>query len=172
MGRCAASSSVAVPIPVFVLRDKFGEALGDIGLRISPKNPHEADVGYALLPQAQGKGYASEALRAVCEYGFTTTGVQAINARVLGENRGSSRLLEKQGFVRTCVLEKAYHLNGVDYDDWIYRLGRKLIRRPQTPDEPIISANLSETAAGAGFSARQTAHPDALLLQFYPDAEK
>ncbi len=40
---------------VFVLRDKFGEALGDIGLRISPKNPHEADVGYALLPQAQGK---------------------------------------------------------------------------------------------------------------------
>ncbi len=59
---------------VFVLRDKFGEALGDIGLRISPKNPHEADVGYALLPQAQGKGYASEALRAVCEYGFTTLG--------------------------------------------------------------------------------------------------
>lgn len=157
---------------VFVLRDKFGEALGDIGLRISPKNPHEADVGYALLPQAQGKGYASEALRAVCVYGFTTLGVQAINAWVLGENRGSSRLLEKQGFVRTQVLEKAYHLNGVDYDDWIYRLEGKLIRRPQTPDEPIISANLSETAAGAGFSARQTAHPDALLLQFYPDAEK
>ncbi|STU64534.1 N-acetyltransferase GCN5 [Klebsiella pneumoniae subsp. ozaenae] len=110
---------------VFVLRDKFGEALGDIGLRISPKNPHEADVGYALLPQAQGKGYASEALRAVCEYGFTTLGVQAINAWVLGENRGSSRLLEKQGFVRTQVLEKAYHLNGVDYDDWIYRLERE-----------------------------------------------
>lgn len=38
---------------VFVLRDKRGDALGDIGLRISPKNPHEADVGYALLPQAQ-----------------------------------------------------------------------------------------------------------------------
>lgn len=71
------------------------------------------------------KGYASEALRAVCEYGFTTLGVQAINAWVLGENRGSSRLLEKQGFVRTQVLEKAYHLNGVDYDDWIYRLERE-----------------------------------------------
>ncbi len=157
---------------VFVLRDKFGEALGDIGLRISPKNPHEADVGYALLPQAQGKGYASEALRAVCEYGFTTLGVQAINAWVLGENRGSSRLLEKQGFVRTQVLEKAYHLNGVDYDDWIYRLEREAHPASADADEPIISANLSETAAGAGFSARQTAHPDALLLQFYPDAEK
>jgi RimJ/RimL family protein N-acetyltransferase len=82
------------------LRDKRGEALGDIGLRISPKNPHEADVGYAAA-QAQGKGYASEALRAICDYGFSTLGVQAINAWVLGENRGSSRLLEKQGFVRT-----------------------------------------------------------------------
>jgi hypothetical protein len=40
---------------VFVLRDKRGEALGDIGLRISPKNPHEADVGYALLPRLREK---------------------------------------------------------------------------------------------------------------------
>lgn len=76
------------------------------------------------LPEAQGKGYASEALQAICDYGFSTLGVRAINAWVLAENRGSSRLLEKQGFVRTQVLEKAYHLNGVDYDDWIYRLER------------------------------------------------
>lgn len=88
------------------------------------ENPHEADVGYALLPQAQGQGYASEALRAICDYGFTTLGIHAINARVLGNNLGSSRLLEKHGFVRIQVLENAYHLNGVDYDDWIYRLER------------------------------------------------
>ncbi|MGG7972874.1 GNAT family N-acetyltransferase [Klebsiella aerogenes] len=109
---------------VFVLRDSVGTPLGDIGLHISTKNPHEADVGYALLPQAQGQGYASEALRAICDYGFTTLGIHAINAWVLGDNLGSSRLLEKQGFVRIQVLENAYHLNGVDYDDWIYRLER------------------------------------------------
>lgn len=109
---------------VFVLREKKGAPVGDIGLRISSKNPHEADVGYALLPHAQGKGYASEALRAICEYGFFTLGVNAINAWVLSENQGSSRLLEKQGFVRIQVLENAYHLNGIDYDDWVYRLER------------------------------------------------
>ncbi|VTN10610.1 Uncharacterised protein [Raoultella terrigena] len=45
--------------------------------------------------------------------------------------RGSSgiiqvlpRLLEKQGFRRIQILEKAWHLDGVDYDDWIYRLER------------------------------------------------
>jgi RimJ/RimL family protein N-acetyltransferase len=58
---------------VFVLRDASGAAVGDIGLRISGKNPHEADVGYALLPEAQGKGYASEALRAICDYGFSSS---------------------------------------------------------------------------------------------------
>ena len=115
--RCADSG-------VFVMRENSGEPIGDIGLRISSKNPHEADVGYALLPGAQGKGYAREALSAICQYGFTELGVNAINAWVLGENRSSSRLLEKQGFVRIQVLENAYHLNGIDYDDWVYRLER------------------------------------------------
>ncbi|MFO6285385.1 hypothetical protein ACLBVW_38160, partial [Pseudomonas aeruginosa] len=54
-----------------------------------------------------------------------TEGRRVVNAWVLGADRGPSRLLEKQGFVRTQVLEKAYHLNGVDYDDWIYRLERE-----------------------------------------------
>lgn len=110
---------------VFVLRDKNGKPLGDIGLRISSKNPHEADVGYALLPDAQGQGYASEALQAICTYGFEALGVNAINAWVLGVNQGSARLLEKHGFVRIQILEKAYHLNGVEYDDWVYRLERE-----------------------------------------------
>lgn len=109
---------------VFVLRDRHHQAIGDIGLRISSKNPHEADVGYALLPEAQGQGYASEALQAICEYGFQQLGVNAINAWVLEDNIGSARLLEKHGFTRIQVLENAYHLNGIDYDDWVYRRER------------------------------------------------
>lgn len=84
---------------IFVIRDENGTPLGDIGLQISSKNPHEADVGYALLPEAQGKGFASEALRAICDYGFQQLGLWAINAWVLGDNQGSARLLEKHGFI-------------------------------------------------------------------------
>lgn len=107
---------------IFVIRDENGTPLGDIGLQISSKNPHEADVGYALLPEAQGKGFASEALSAICDYGFQQLGLWAINAWVLGDNQGSARLLEKHGFIRTQVLERAYRLNGKEYDDWVYRL--------------------------------------------------
>ena len=106
---------------IFVIRDENGTPLGDIGLQISSKNPHEADVGYALLTEAQGKGFASEALGAICDYGFQQLGLWAINAWVLGDNQGSARLLEKHGFIRTQVLPKAYRLNGKDYDDWVYR---------------------------------------------------
>ena len=107
---------------VRVINTRQGEALGDIGLRVSRHNPHEADIGYALLPEAQGRGYGAEALAAMCRYGFEDAGLRAINAWVLGPNQASARLLEKQGFLRIQVLEKAYTLNGTAYDDWVYRL--------------------------------------------------
>ncbi len=108
---------------LFVIRQHDDETpLGDIGLRISEHHPEEADIGYTIVPQAQGKGFASEALRAVCEYAFARAGVKAINAYVLADNGGSVRVLEKAGFVRTQVLEQAYEINGEWFDDWVYRL--------------------------------------------------
>ena len=98
--------------------------LGDLGLRISSQNPLEADVGYSVVSDAQGQGIASEALRALCEYAFAQTGVTALNAYVLAENRASQRVLEKLGFVQTDVLPKVYRVNGVFHDDCVYRLER------------------------------------------------
>ena len=107
----------------FVIRTHNDDTpLGDIGLQISPRYPEEADIGYTVIPAAQGQGIASEALRAVCDYAFDRVGIKAVNAWVLAENGGSVRVLEKAGFVRTQVLEQAYEINGVRYDDWVYRL--------------------------------------------------
>ncbi len=92
---------------VFVLRDSAGTPLGDIGLRISAKKTRTRPTSATrYCRKRRVRGYASEALRAICDYGFTTLGIHAINARVLGNNLGSSRLLEKNGFVRIQVLEK------------------------------------------------------------------
>lgn len=82
----------------FVIREhNKSTPLGDIGLQISHLYPHEADLGYAILPEAQGKGIASEAVTAVCQYAFERTAVTAINAYALAENKGSVRILEKRG---------------------------------------------------------------------------
>ena len=87
-----------------------------------------SDLGYAILPEAQGKGIASEAVTAVCQYAFERTDVTAINAYALAENKGSVRILEKTGFVRTQVLEKAYEIDGIAYDDWVFRLERDALK--------------------------------------------
>ncbi|WP_421532538.1 GNAT family N-acetyltransferase [Lelliottia amnigena] len=107
----------------FVIRAHDDDTpLGDIGLQVSTQFREEADIGYTVIPQAQGRGIASEALRAVCDYAFNLVGVNAVNAYVLADNVGSVRVLEKTGFVRTQVLEKAYEIDGVKFDDWVYRL--------------------------------------------------
>ncbi|WP_446029757.1 GNAT family N-acetyltransferase [Lelliottia amnigena] len=107
----------------FVIRAHDDDTpLGDIGLQVNTQFREEADIGYTVIPQAQGRGIASEALRAVCDYAFNLVGVKAVNAYVLADNVGSVRVLEKTGFVRTQVLEKAYEIDGVKFDDWVYRL--------------------------------------------------
>ncbi|WP_313108242.1 GNAT family N-acetyltransferase [Pseudescherichia vulneris] len=107
----------------FVIRQQgTGAPLGDIGLSRSGENPQEADVGYSIATYAQGQGYASEALRALCHYAFNEAGVTALNAWVLAGNVGSQRVLEKLGFCRVEILQKVYRLNGVFHDDWVYRL--------------------------------------------------
>lgn len=112
----------------FVIRQhNDATPLGDIGLQISHHFPQEADIGYCLVPEAQGRGFAHEAVHAVCEYAFRDTGVKAINAWVLAENQSSVRLLEKQGFVRTQMLKDAFEINGIRYDDWGYRLEKGVL---------------------------------------------
>lgn len=106
----------------FIIRDMQGNAVGDIGLRRSVHNALEADIGYAVAPDFQGRGIAGEALRTLCDYAFQHAGLAALNAWVLAENKGSVRVLEKCGFQRVQVLEKAFMLQGKCYDDWVYRL--------------------------------------------------
>jgi len=58
------------------------------------------DIGYALLSQYQGQGYAEEAARGVMAYARQTLGLQALCAIVSPDNAGSVRLLEKLGLRR------------------------------------------------------------------------
>ena len=58
------------------------------------------DIAYAFLPQFEGKGYASEAARAVLEHARSEFGVDAVLGVVTPDNQGSMRVLQKLGFKR------------------------------------------------------------------------
>ena len=55
-------------------------------------------LGYALAPEAWGRGYATEAARALVDAAFRLSAVVEIEASVQAENPASSRVLEKVGF--------------------------------------------------------------------------
>ncbi|MEO1254028.1 MAG: GNAT family N-acetyltransferase [Bacteroidota bacterium] len=56
------------------------------------------DIGYALLPEFEGKGYASEGAKAMVKMAFNIYQQTQVSAIVNDENEGSWRLLEKIGF--------------------------------------------------------------------------
>lgn len=60
-------------------------------------NLPDADIGFALLPQFAGKGYAYEAAAATMLYGAETLKMPRVLAIVSKENRSSQKLLTKIG---------------------------------------------------------------------------
>lgn len=55
------------------------------------------DIGFAFLPQYEGKGYGYESASAVMEYAKTTLGITTIAGITNSNNKSSIALLEKLG---------------------------------------------------------------------------
>ena len=57
----------------------------------------EIDLGYRFLPEYWGLGIATEASKAILEYGFNQLGLKKIVAIAMKENKASIRVMEKVG---------------------------------------------------------------------------
>ncbi|WP_460821101.1 GNAT family N-acetyltransferase [Lysobacter olei] len=80
-----------------VERDADGAVMGLCGL-IKRDTLDDVDIGYALLPQYWGHGYAREAARATLEHGQREHRLQRVVAITSPGNASSARLLESLGF--------------------------------------------------------------------------
>ena len=88
-----------------------GEPIGMCGL-LKRDTLDDADLGYALLPEFCGHGYAVEAATAVLAHARATLGLGRILAITDPANQASMRLLEKLGF----RLEKQVRLSEDDIE--------------------------------------------------------
>ena len=79
-------------------READGHPLvGGIGLRAAA--PGEAPMlGYWLVPEAWGRGYMTEAARAVIDIARDALGLRRVRARHFVDNAASARVLAKLGF--------------------------------------------------------------------------
>ncbi|MGN6662992.1 MAG: GNAT family N-acetyltransferase [Solirubrobacterales bacterium] len=83
-----------------------GEFLGRTGLKHWPQF-EETEVGWALRPEARGRGYATEAARAVLRWGFERfDGLSLVTAMIQPANVASIAVAERLGMspIRSDVL--------------------------------------------------------------------
>ncbi|AOT62584.1 GNAT family N-acetyltransferase [Streptomyces rubrolavendulae] len=81
-----------------VVRRSDGRAVGGIGFHAAPDAGGEAEVGYDIVRSERGRGYASEALRALAGRAFTRPGLRVLRATVEPGNAASRAVLERAGF--------------------------------------------------------------------------
>jgi ribosomal-protein-alanine N-acetyltransferase len=96
--------------------------IGNIGIWRIEKEHHRAEIGYALHPGHQSKGYASEALKAILHYGFHTMKLHSMEANVNPDNAASIKLLERNNFIREAYFKENYFFDGKYLDSAIYSL--------------------------------------------------
>lgn len=89
----------AVNVPggeiAFLITLRDGTAIGACGVAMQDGAP---DVGYWLGVKYWGKGYVTEAVRAVIDFAFTELGHETLHAGARVTNPASRRILEKCGF--------------------------------------------------------------------------
>jgi ribosomal-protein-alanine N-acetyltransferase len=73
------------------------QLIGNCGIRLDAPGAREGDIGYELDPEHWGRGYATEAARAIVRLGFTELGLHRISSGCVADNVGSARVLEKVG---------------------------------------------------------------------------
>lgn len=88
-----------------------------------------ASLTYCLDDAAWGKGYATEAARALLSWGFDTLDLNRVQAEADTRNAASARVLEKLGFEREGMLREDCIVNGEVSDSFVFGL----LRRDWTP---------------------------------------
>lgn len=75
-------------------------AIGCIGFHGAPDETGMVEIGYNIIPEYEGQGYATEMARGVIDWALQTRGITRITAECLDTNIGSIRVLEKAGMRR------------------------------------------------------------------------
>ncbi len=83
----------------WVLIDKISKnKIGTCGFHLWEREKNEVEIGFELMEIYNGKGYMSEAVKAIINFAKTNMGVSTIKAIVYSKNQKCKKLVETIGF--------------------------------------------------------------------------
>lgn len=124
IARCRQMAEDGVGVRLAVDRLEDGMFIGWISLTRWNPDYRSAALGYCLTEAAWGNGYATEAARAVLQWGYDTLDLNRVQAETDTRNAASAKVLEKTGFLREGRLRQDCIVNGEVSDSWVYGLVR------------------------------------------------
>ena len=101
-----------------------GELIGGCGFTIQNLKLGESEIGYCIDEPHWGKGYGTEVAGALIQYGFKERGMHRIFAKCDPENKGSYRVMEKNGMTKEGHLRENLKVRGQYRDTLIYGILR------------------------------------------------
>jgi ribosomal-protein-alanine N-acetyltransferase len=99
-------------------RKEDGKVIGLLGLIC--QDHRQGEMGWALGVAYRGQGYATEAARALMDYGFNSLGLHRIHADTSTDNVASWRVMERLAMRREGLLRAAVYEGGKWVDRYIY----------------------------------------------------
>ena len=117
-----------------IILKEDGRLIGSVGIIPDPKreNPQARMLGYWLDESHWGKGYMTEAVQSVLDYGFSTLQLSLITANCYPHNERSQQLLKRHGFIYEGTLHQAeLTYDGHLYDHQCYYLPKPRIAKNQ-----------------------------------------
>ena len=107
-----------------IVESSTGKKIGSIDIR-PYEEAYRGDMGLWIGQPFQGKGYGTEAVRKVVEFGFAKLRMEKIEAKIFVGNLGSRRAFEKNGFVLEGTIRKCEKKRGRFIDEWLLGLTRE-----------------------------------------------
>jgi RimJ/RimL family protein N-acetyltransferase len=105
---------------LLIARKDTDEVIGDVALQDIHRNNRSANIRIAIIGEEnQGKGYGSEALRLMLDYGFGICNLHRIELNVFSYNERAIHVYEKLGFQREGVQRDALYYDHRYHDSII-----------------------------------------------------
>lgn len=104
-----------------IFKSDTHEFIGGIGLIVN-QNDHKAEIGYWVGEPFWNKGYTTEALKLILDFGFNELKINKLYAQHLVENIASEKVMQKAGMVYEATLKAHHFKNNAFIDVKQYRL--------------------------------------------------
>lgn len=121
--------NIIMPSDAFAITLKdSGKVIGDIAIEEDRYRPDadSGELGYWLGKEYWGKGYMTEAARAVIDYAFGEKGLSMLGICTSPVNSRSQRVIEKCGFVYEGTIRRTYKIyDGTLRDSRVYSMTKE-----------------------------------------------